>query len=188
MTYKNTFISLMIVLIFGLATWSTLYFYHPQHAPTITNTQLPDAFMEDIVAMIFNKQGKLSLKIVTPKMIHYTKNDTTELVSPQLTFYRKSPHPWYITSKYAKSIQGIDKVDLWENVIIHHPADKYNPTTLIKTATLTVHPNEETADTLDLITLIQPNLIVNSIGMHADMNTGVIKLFSQVRGEYVASN
>ncbi|RDI48782.1 LPS export ABC transporter periplasmic protein LptC [Aquicella lusitana] len=189
MRYKNTIISLGFIAAMGFAAWTALLsYYRPQ---TITPTQsrhIPDAFMEDVVAVIMGKQGKPKMKIVTPKMVHYSENDTTQLLAPQLTLYRKSPQPWYITSKYAKSTQGIDTVDFWEDVVIHHSADTDNPATLIKTPTLTVHPNEQTADTKDHITMIQPNTIVKAVGMHADMNTGNINLLSQARGEYVPTS
>ncbi|MCW5582746.1 MAG: LPS export ABC transporter periplasmic protein LptC, partial [Gammaproteobacteria bacterium] len=63
-----------------------------------------------------------------------------------------------------------------------------SPATLIKTPTLSVQPNKQIAETNDLITLIQPNLVVKSTGMYADMNTGNIKLLSQARGEYVPNS
>lgn len=188
MTYKNTIISFIMMIIVGLAAWNTMRSYSPKNSFASTSSPLlPDAFMEDISALILDKQGKPKIKIVTPKMVHYTKNDTTHLTMPQLTLYRKSPKPWFITSHYAKATQGIDHVDFWENVNIHHAADEEHPATLIKTSTLTVYPNKQIAETGDFITLTQPNIVVKAKGMHADMNTGNIKLISHARGEYVPS-
>jgi len=73
----------------------------------------------------------------------------------------------------------------WQNVIIHHAADGNNPSTLIKTTTLSVYPNQQIAKTEDYIVLIQPSIIVKAIGMNANLNTGDIKLLSQARSEYV---
>lgn len=188
MTYKNTIISFIIIAAVGLAAWMTLVTYRPQNLLAIKSDPLPDAIMEDVTALIIDKQGKPSMKVITPKLVHYTKSDTTHLTTPQLVLYRKSPQPWYVSSKYAKATQGIENVDFWENVTIHHAADHNNPATLIKTTTLTVHPNQKTAETKDFITLIQPNMVVKAIGMHADMNTGDIKLLSEARGEYVPSS
>lgn len=188
MTYKNTIISLIMIIALGFATWSTLLSFRPQTTVAPKTAQLPDAFMEDVVALVMNKQGKPTMKIVTPKLVHYSESDTTNFTTPQLTLYRKSPQPWYITSKFAKATQGNENVDFWDNVVIHHAADRNNPSTLIKTPTLTVHPNKQTAETNNFITLIQPNLVVNATGMFADMNTGEIKLLSQARGEYAPSS
>jgi lipopolysaccharide export system protein LptC len=189
MTYnKYTIFSFIMIAALGLATWTRFMSSHQQTNTIANRPLLPDAYMEDVVAIIMDKQGKPSMKIVTPNMVHYTENDTTQLKSPQLTLYRKSPKPWFITAKYAKATQGIDNVDFWDTVTLHHAADENNPATLIKTITLTVHPNKQIAQTKDLITLIQPNLVVKATGMYADMNTGDIKLLSQARGEYVPSS
>lgn len=186
MTYKYSALSLLMMIVVGLATWTTLLSYPPQN-PTKVTSPLPDAFMEDVTALIMDKQGKPSMKIITPKMIHFADNDTTQLASPQLTLYRKSPKPWYVTANYAQATQGIENVHFWDNVEIHHAADGMNPATLIKTSTLMVHPNKKTAETDEVVTLIQPNLVVKATGMKADMNSGDIKLLSQARGEYVPS-
>lgn len=184
MTYKNTIITLLMLAIVGMSVWTTLWTYNTPNAPLLKNTSLPDAFMEEVVSIIMDKQGKPKLMIVTPKMVHFADHDTTHLTTPQLTIYRKSPKPWYITSKYAKATQGIEHLNFWDDVIIHHPADEANPATLIKTATLTVYPNKQTAETEDVITLIQPHLTIKATGMQADMNIGNIKLLSQSRGTY----
>ncbi len=146
---------------------------------------IPDAYMENVNAVILDKLGKVTMKIVTPKMIHYAKDDTTDFIDPQITLYHKSPNPWFIASKTAKAWHGIDNLVFNTDVTIHHPADYNNPATLIKTTTLTVHPNERTAETAEPITMIQPNSIMKAVGMQADMDSGNIKLLSQAQGEYV---
>jgi len=188
MTSKYLIISIITIMVLGV-TSSVMYFsYRPQSTITMRSTLRPDAIMENVSAVIMDKQGKPSLKIVSPRMLHFAANDTTQLLEPELTLYRKSPKPWFIKAKYAKATQGIEKVNFWEDVSIHHAADQGNPATLIRTPTLTVHPNKQIALTDDLITLIQPNLIVKATGMFADMNTGDIKLISQARGEYVPNS
>ena len=184
MPYKNIIISLGLIIAVGVAAWTTLLSLRPQPTATVQTASLPDAFMEDVSAVIMDKLGRPSMRIVTPKLVHYVENDRTDFVSPTLTIYRKSPNPWLITAKFGKATEGIENVNFWEDVVVHHAADPANPATVIKTATLTVHPNKQTADTTDLITLIQPSIVVKATGMHADMNTGDIKLLSQAKGEY----
>lgn len=185
MTYKNIFLSLIMLVAIGLVGWTTFLSYRPHPTVVADNaSSLPDAYMEDVSAVILNKFGKPSMKIVTPRMVHFASHNTTQLIAPHVTLYRKSPQPWYITSNFAKASQGIENVAFWENVTIHHAADQNSPATVIKTPTLMVHPNQQIAETKDLITLIQPNIVVKATGMHADMNTGDIKLISQARGEY----
>jgi lipopolysaccharide export system protein LptC len=181
---KN-FFSLTLILVIGLAAWTTFMAYHPETLVSSKKNTLPDAFMENVTALMMNKEGMPSLKIVTPKLTHYTDNDTSNFLTPKLTIYRQSPEPWYITSQYGKSTQGMTNVFFWQHVNIQHAADVSSPETLIKTPTLLVHPNDRTAETKDWITLIQPNTTIKAVGMQANMKTGDIKLLSQVRGEYV---
>ena len=185
MIYKYSAVIVIMLAILGFAISMTYLLFQPQTTLTMHTKETPDAWMENVAALIMDKNGKPKLKIETPKMIHYVVNDSAYLTTPHLTLYRKSPIPWDINAKNAKTTQGIDHILFWGNVTIHHPADGMNPATLIKTLTLTVHPNKQIAETNDIITLIQPDLIVNATGMHADMNTGDIKLLSQARGEYV---
>lgn len=187
MTYKNVTINLFILAFIGLALWSTFLSYRPEVKSTVINSGLPDAFMDNVHAEVMDKDGKLKMKIVAPRMIHYPDNNATRLISPQLTLYRKSPFPWFITSKFALATQGADNIEFWDDVTIHHPADQTNPATLIKTIKLMVHTNKQIAETAELITLLQPNFKVQAKGMHADMNSGNINLLSQARGEYVPS-
>jgi lipopolysaccharide export system protein LptC len=185
MTYKKTLTILTTLATLALATW-TMQLAFRSAPPTVEVAALvPDAFMEDVTAVFMDQQGRPSMKMMTPKLVHFIQEDTTQFIDPQLTLYHKSPKPWFINAKYAKATHGIENVNFWEDVTIHHVADENNPATLIKTPTLTVHPNQELAETQDMITLIQPNITVTAIGMIADMNTGNIKLLSQSQGEYV---
>lgn len=184
MKYRNTIITGIITLAVAGAALMTL---SPQNniGTKRKETTTPDAYMENVVAVIHDKFGKVTMRIVTPKMTHFAQGDTTEFIDPQLTIYHKSPNPWYIASKIARAWHGIDNVIFTDNVTIHHPADYHNPATMIKTTSLTVHPNEKTAETVEPITMIQPNSIMKAIGMQADMDSGNIKLLSQAQGEYV---
>ena len=184
MTYKNSIISLTIALAVCMSAFMTLS-YRPDASPRQNEKQIPDAYMENVTTIILDKFGKISLKIVTPKMVHYAKDDLTDFINPQLTLYHRSPNPWFIASKTAKAWHGIDNVIFSDDVTIHHPANYNNPATVIKTRSLTVHPNTKTAETAEPITMIQPNSIMKAIGMQADMDSGNIKLLSQAQGEYV---
>lgn len=183
MTHKNQFISFLTLATAFICMWLTGY-YRAQSNVLIQPNQLPDAFMENVRTTVLNKDGNPSMKIASPKMTHYAQNDTTNLINPSLTLYHKGPQPWLITSKFATATEGVDNIQFSQDVNIQHPGDNENPLTLIKTATLLVHTVTQTADTSDLITLIQPSISVKAIGMHADLNAGDVKLLSQARGEY----
>lgn len=189
MPNKHIIFSIFIIIVVSAIAWMSSSFYRTASIDTVKSVSLPDAIMEDVKATIMSKEGQIRMIVVTPKLVHYPKNDVTYFTSPQLTLYRgASPMPWLVNAIHAKAIYGVDQITFWDNVTINHEADSKNPPTLIKTDTLMVHPNKQTAETLDLITMIQPNTIIKAIGMYADMNTGNIQLRSQTRGEYAPSS
>lgn len=185
MSYKNAIISFLMIATVGFATWVTLSFYRPATMSSHSTVELPDAYMDDVIAIVMDKFGKPSMKIATPHLVHYAQNNTAHLMTPEIVLFRNSSVPWYIKAHYGKSSDGIETVDFWEKVTLFHPKDEANPDTWIKTNTLTIHPNQQTAFTNDIITLTQTNLLIQAIGMQANMKNGDIKLLSHARGEYV---
>jgi lipopolysaccharide export system protein LptC len=181
-------ISLLTLSALGLSGWSILIANPAQVTTTQDDPKKPDSFMEDVVATIFNKEGTPSLKLTTPKMIHYPENNMTHLETPRVTLFRKSPQPWFIDSDYANAKNGIEEILFWSNVHIHHPSDIENPTTSLHTASLTIFPDQQIASTHDPVTFIQPDTTVHAIGMQANYDTGTIKLLSEAKGEYAPTS
>lgn len=183
---RNTLILFLFTTALLLSGWSIFIANHARDKQQVVhNANEPDAYMENVTATILNKNGMPSLKVSTPKLIHYALNDTTDVLKPNVTIYRNSPKPWYINSEYAKATGGTAQILFWDHVLIHHPADTANPITTMETATLTVYPDKEIAATDQPVTIQQPDTIVHAIGMLANMNDGTVKLLSKAQGEYV---
>ena len=186
---RNFLFILLLIAAFTLSGFSAYIVYNRKSNAVLSEVGKPDAYMEDVVATMIDKQGKPTVKIVSPKMTHYLENDTTEIIKPLLTLYRTShqkspPKPWHLSANHAKALQGINRIFLWENVIIHHPGDEQDEKTTLKTLTLDVYPEKQTATTEDPVVIIQPNSKVEALGMNADLASGAVKLLSQTRGEY----
>ncbi|HSW71427.1 MAG TPA: LPS export ABC transporter periplasmic protein LptC [Gammaproteobacteria bacterium] len=191
-TRNLSFFFLLLTALF-LSAWSIFIIYYKKSSSTAADLGKPDAFMEEIVATIIDKQGKPSLKIVSPKMIHYLENDSTEISKPLLTLYRnarqpKATKPWQLSADHARALEGIHQILLWENVVIHHPEDEQDEKTTLLTPTLRVYPDKQFAETADPVTIMQPNTKIHAIGMNADLASGAVKLLSQTRGEYSVQN
>jgi lipopolysaccharide export system protein LptC len=184
-TFKNAMVFLLLIAAVSLTTWSLLDSKKSQSKYTLTNSNIPDALMEDVVATIMNKEGTPTLKVSTPRMVHYANNDATDIEKPVVTVYRHTPNPWLITSDYARATSGTTQILFWRNVVLNHAADNENPATIMHTEALTVFPNQRTAQTDQPITINQPDLTVHATGMLADMNEGTVKLLSKAQGEYV---
>jgi lipopolysaccharide export system protein LptC len=182
LTFKNFIVSGLFIFAFILCAWSVII---SRQGPVKDNFLNPDAYMEDIVAFIINSEGKLSLKIESPKLIHYPENDRTIIQKPHLTFYRHSTQPWYIDSDKGVTLEGATTVKLISNVVIHHPKDAKDPLTTMTTPSLLIYPDKKIAETKDPVTITQLDNIVDAVGMQANLDNGVVKLLSQARGRYV---
>lgn len=183
--FKNSLMNMLIALVILSSAWSILLTTH--RLPLVIDaSNQPDAYMETITAVILNKQGTPSLKITAPKMMHYAEHDTTQIIQPHVIVYRHSPEPWHIQSDFAKTTKGTEQIIFSQNVVIHHPSDIADPTTTLKTASLTVLPEQQRAETQEAVTITQPDTIVHAIGMLANLNEGTIKLLSQAQGDYTA--
>lgn len=185
LSLKNSIISFLMILTVGWCLWSI---FDSKRAMTSTATEeattRPDAFMENVVATIINDEGKPTLKVEAPKMVHFP-DDTTSIETPHITLYRESPEPWSIDSHFAKATQGLDKIYFWENVVIHHANDSANPTTTMTTSTLTVFPDKQIAQTDDNVTVVQPSTTIHGLGMMANLQEGTVQLLSKAQGEYI---
>lgn len=184
MPLKQIIIGVLCILSIILSCWSILFSKNQTKPKTPQSQHEPDAFMENVSTTIMNSNGKISLKIDSPKMVHFRYQDSTEIEAPHITIYRDSPEPWHVQSDFAKAIHGIQQIDFWSQVVIYHKNDTANPTTTIHTESLSVFPNQQIAKTNDAITFLQPTTTIHAIGMIANMNNGTIKLLSQTRGEY----
>lgn len=185
MTLRNYLVSLLLIISIGLSAWSILSTNTSRSTHSPEDTSLPDAYMEDVVAIVMNKFGTPSIKLSTPKMVHYANNDRTDIQKPLVTIYRKSPNPWDISADFAEASQGVSQINFQKNVVIKHIADKDDPATTMQTTALTVFPNNQSAQTDQPVTITQPDTTIQATGMQANMNEGTVKLLSQAKGEYV---
>ena len=187
MTYRLTFgMALILSIVFFTYSWTTMSKKELPHTALRANT--PDAWMESVDATFIGQDGHLLMKVHAPTAKHYADKDTTFLTTPEFLLYRNSANPWRILAGKATAMHGIRQIRLSESVTLHHPGDNTQPATWVSTDKVTIHPNERTAETSEMVTLRQPHLSVRGRGLQADLNTGDIKLLAETRGEYALND
>lgn len=186
MNTRSITVSLLSLFVISLSLWSILRSGSPHINKTTALTS--DAIMEDVNATIFNKQGKPSLKIISPSMIHYVENNVTEITTPKITIFREPAALWHIDSNNAQAFNGLDKIIFRDHVVVRHQDNPAQDETTMYTCSLTVYPDKKTAETSEAVSLIQPTAKISATGMLADMNEGTIKFLSQAREEYAPSS
>jgi lipopolysaccharide export system protein LptC len=188
MKFKSTIITLLFILAVGLSIGSVFFAGSKnQLTASVTDKDQIDTLVEDVVTTVFDKNGKVSLKIVTPKMIHYTKSDLTLITTPKITIFREPDNIWHVDAESAEAFNGLDKIIFRRNVVVSHKSDAGHPVTMLYTSLLTVHPEDQTAETNQAVSILQPGAKANAIGMFANLQDGTVKLLSDAREEYVPS-
>ena len=183
LTAKNVTITLLMLLAVAFSAWSILLAHSPQTTWQNDPTQM-DSYMEEVMAVTFGNAGLPSLKITTPKMVHYPKHNSTIISAPRVVIYRQSPEPWRVNADRAQTTDDMAAIVFTGNVSIHHEPDAENPNTSILTQSLTILPEQQIAQTSDPGTFIQPDAVVHAIGMLANLEKGTVQLLSQAQGEY----
>ena len=182
---KQFGIGLLLIIAFSLSAWSILLSNAFHSVANPENPHEADAIMQDVVATVFNEAGHPSLAVVTPKMVHFPQDDSTQLTTPRVTVYRSSAEPWTILADSAKTLHGLEQIQFTHHVNILHHADAENPNTSVQTELLTIYPSQNIATTDQAILFIQPETVIHAVGMLANLDEGTIKLLSQAKGEYV---
>lgn len=184
--------TLLFSLILFLALVVSLWLIHrslsqPAQKP-VDVKKTPDAFMKDAVYMSFDEEGNLHNKISTKKMVHYAYDNMSNFIKPDIIFFASNRAPWYVSADNGQSKDGIDVVNLSNNVKIYEPASKTNHELTITTSNLIIFPKLKTVKTSEPITIIQPGTIVNAVGLNADLKKGEVVLLSHAQGIFETSN
>jgi lipopolysaccharide export system protein LptC len=149
---------------------------------TLGNTS-PDAYMLNVVYMQTNDQGFREVVMRSPHVTHYNEHNTSDFQMPNIIIFNKRQN-WLITAQTGHSVNGTEIVYLNDNVQIHQQPTDNSPTTLFKTAKLTIFPKRNRVSTEQSVLIEQPGVTITGKGLKGDLTTGNIKLLSNTRGRY----
>lgn len=145
---------------------------------------LPDAVITNMHVTSFNEAGQRVYIITTPQLEHYSQGNRSYLSNPRLTLLKAPEEPWQIRSDYARTENGTEVITLWDNVVLHQAGGLENVESTITTTELTYYPKEQIASTDQPITLQQPGVTINAIGMLAYIEEEIVELLSDAQGQY----
>lgn len=183
LTKKYYFLNALLLLI---AIVSFFGWYHfATNLSTAKKETSIDAFATGIYGVQFDELGQKQGEINSPKLLHFSSDDSSLLTTPLITLYSKdNKAPWIISSQTGKTFNDTQKIDLIDNVVIHQPSGAQNPDTVISTSLLHIFPNEKLANTDKAVTLVQSGIKITSVGMNAYLDKKQVTLLSQARGFY----
>tara|TARA_R110000868_G_scaffold8205_9_gene42854 strand:+ start:30856 stop:31470 length:615 start_codon:yes stop_codon:yes gene_type:complete len=146
--------------------------------------QYPDSYMGNVVAVQMDVTGHPESRYFSPTMVHFKKDNASDLTKPDMYVYSVDQPAWHITADQGRAEQGLQLVHLWGHVHAHQPAGKTSPPMTILTTQATVYPHTKIIISHAPVTLIQPGTKVHSIGARANMRKGEVDLFSNANATY----
>ncbi|MGB6977377.1 MAG: LPS export ABC transporter periplasmic protein LptC [Gammaproteobacteria bacterium] len=177
-------LSMTLVLMLALSVGLILKF-SPNRFPLSDNqTNHPDTFVVQATYLRLDPNGQLQSKFFIPKVVHYAKDNRSEFSSPHIVIYDQDKHPWVINAEHGQSQFGTQQIELWGNVKVQHFAVPQQPEVTLLTSRLKYFPEQQLAQTDQPVTIVQPGMVVHSLGLKADLKSASVLLISNVRARY----
>ncbi len=179
--------NLFILLCVVIAVVASLYLTPSMQASNMEIVNEPtyaDGFMEDVIAMRMNTDGLPKSTLYSPKLIHFSQNNSTRLTTPHFVILPASGNPWDIYANHGISYDGVKTLYLWGDVKLHQQKGPDNKETTILTSSMTVYPGKNTAKTDQPVQLIQDDSVIHAKGLKTNFKTSTIELLSESRGVY----
>lgn len=181
MTRKSLSIIVLFLLVIALSLGVTQHVMKQVPAETANDSpQTPDAYMLNALYLRTDDKGQLQLHLSSPIGHHFHDHDQSTFSHPAITLYHNG-EPWVIRAKHAISVDGAKQLQFYDQVVVK----RINPNaqTTLLTSSLTLLPKENKIVTKASVVIQQPGLLIQGVGLEADLNNHTVQLQSQVKIE-----
>lgn len=142
----------------------------------------PDLITFSAEQLSFNKQGEKRFLLKADQIQQFLGDNRNLIIRPDLLLFRDQKPAWKTTANEGDSDSTGEEIHLRGNVVIEQQG-RPNPATL-ETDTLTVSAATSHAFTDDPVTIRQTGVLIEALGLEADLNTNKLKLKRQVNSIY----
>lgn len=179
---KNIAILIALICTAAISFW---FIFTSKSIKFIKDSSLnPDSYMIDFKVTQTNKTGQLENIFFADKAFNYTQQSKTTFNAPFIIHYVPNAPPWHITAKHGLALDNGDTIILTDHVKAKQLPGPNSRNATLTTSKLTYYPKKALAITHQPVVIEQPGSIIHSKGLQADLNKNVIKLISNVHGQY----
>ena len=186
MELKNILFTSLLVTAFLVTSIMSLQIAKKITTAHQSSQNSPNFFMTDVVYYDFDIDGKIINQIEASKMSHFKTNDNYLFKLPKITTHSaKNQEIWRITARYGSSTKGKSVISLWDKVTatkIQSTTDNYSD---ISTDSANFYPTTKFLETTSQVKIVENNHITEATGAKADLKSGIIKLISNVKTQYL---
>ncbi len=183
MDQKNIIIGILLVLLSLGSHW--LITSPPENPSVVSEEHKMDYYVNNFTTTRMSEDGKPFRQLSAKRMVHYPDDDTTELTAPLITMFEGDTPEWEIWSEAGWLSGDGDLLLLQGKVIIERPQTATQKPVHLVTSNLRVQPNQNYAETEEVITINTSSNRITSKGMKAWLKDPMrIKFLANVRGKY----
>ena len=150
------------------------------------NRHDPDFIVSGLDMRQFNLDGSLKHSLTARKMLHYTDDDSTQVIDPMLIFYAHAQSTRLSAQQATVSHDGTE-VRLADDVRMVREASDDSPELVVTTAELKVYPDDEIARSAAPVTISQGRSEITGSGIEIDNRARTMQLLGRVRGTLLRS-
>ncbi|MFW1677959.1 LPS export ABC transporter periplasmic protein LptC [Pontibacter sp. JAM-7] len=140
-----------------------------------------DYFINQVHLLQWQADGQLLRTSDSQRIEHYPEQQASQLSAPISHFYRQDGNIVRVTAESGMVPDDNKRIELAGDVVV---LDNPGPTqgTRLNTEQLTIFPALKQADSNSRVVITHPDSTTEGVGMHADLDNGIIELHSRVKG------
>jgi lipopolysaccharide export system protein LptC len=143
----------------------------------------PDFVISQISIRHFDAVGDLKQVLLSTTMTHFPDDDSTQIVRPDLTYY-SGQRITHLVSDTAQVTHDNKQVYLSGDVRLTKPPFEDILETVMKTAALTVFPDEDIAIGKSRVTITRGESVVSGDSINYNGKTSIAILAGRVKGTF----
>lgn len=184
----TTVVPLLLASLLAVFTfWLERFAHGPERDVVGPSRHDPDYIVDKLTGVLMGETGAARYSLAAAKMVHYPDDDTTLLTAPKFVSYGSPKATVTVTaSEGVVSAKG-DHVYFQDDVRVERAAHDSVGELVMRTTFLHVVPDRHLARTDRAVTLSDGVNTVSAVGLEMNGETRVIKLLSNVRGNYEPS-
>lgn len=175
----------LLALLAGLTLWLKQTIQPRAADETGAPRTSPDYIVEGFTATRLGTDGKPLYTLAAQKMIHFPRDDTTQLIAPAFSQFDAVQPPLRISAQNGFVSRDGEHVYLTRNVVVIREAGPNIEKVTARTESLHLQPERDLAETDMPVSVDSATLKFTANNMRLDNKNRILKLNSRVRATYV---
>jgi len=185
MTRFRTFLLLAVIsLIVTLSLQYTENISNKSASIQDKNEADVDYSIRDFTLVSMNPRGNILYHLSAASMKHYQSDDSTRLLKPRIELHDEKKNKWVVSALTGDVSTHGETIRFKQQVQLIHSGKTDQDQLTINTESLTIKPKQHLVSTQKKIQMTGKGLVIQSDGLKADTQKGLIQLLSKVRGVY----